>query len=63
MRETMELVVQDISEAILMLGRQGVPNQGLLDQLELAPTILTRLGVPVPDTMAAGPFLRGNDPA
>ena len=36
LRETMELLVQDIAEAILMLGRQGVPNQGLLDRLELA---------------------------
>lgn len=36
LRETMELLVQDIAEAVLMLGRQDVPNQGLLDQLELA---------------------------
>jgi len=36
LREAMELLVQNIAEAILMLGRQGVPNQGLLDQLELA---------------------------
>ena len=29
----------------------------LLDQLQLAPTILRRLGVPVPETMKAKPFL------
>lgn len=34
-REAMEFLVQDVSEAVVMLGRQDVPNQGLLDQLEL----------------------------
>jgi predicted AlkP superfamily pyrophosphatase or phosphodiesterase len=29
----------------------------LLDQLQLAPTLLSRLGVPVPETMKAKPFL------
>jgi bisphosphoglycerate-independent phosphoglycerate mutase (AlkP superfamily) len=29
----------------------------LLDQLQLAPTVLKRLGVPVPETMKAKPFL------
>lgn len=29
----------------------------MLDQLQLAPTILRRLGVPIPDTMKAMPFL------
>jgi bisphosphoglycerate-independent phosphoglycerate mutase (AlkP superfamily) len=28
-----------------------------LDQLALAPSILTRLGVPVPETMKAKPFM------
>lgn len=32
---TMELLIQDVSEALVLLGRQDVPNQGLLDQLEL----------------------------
>lgn len=36
LRQTMELLVQDVSEALVMLGRQDVPNQGLLEQLELA---------------------------
>lgn len=35
LRDTMELLVQDVSEALLMLGRQDVPQQALLDQLEL----------------------------
>lgn len=35
LRETMDFLVQDISEALLMLGRQDVPQQALLDQLEL----------------------------
>jgi hypothetical protein len=34
-REAMEYLVQDVSEALVMLGRQDVPNQGLLDRLEL----------------------------
>jgi len=35
LRETMELLVQDVSEALLILGRQDVPQQALLEQLEL----------------------------
>jgi predicted AlkP superfamily pyrophosphatase or phosphodiesterase len=35
----------------------GPEPDRLLDQLSLAPTILSRLGVPVPETMAAPPFL------
>jgi predicted AlkP superfamily pyrophosphatase or phosphodiesterase len=37
---------------------EGPGKDVLLDQLALAPTILTRLGVPVPETMKAAPFLR-----
>lgn len=37
---------------------QGPDEDVLLDQLQLAPTILSRLGAPVPETMAAEPFLR-----
>ncbi len=36
---------------------QGWSTDTLLDQLQLAPTILTRLGVGVPETMTAEPFL------
>lgn len=36
---------------------KGPQPDTLLDQLQLAPTILTRLGVPVPGTMTAQPFL------
>ncbi len=36
---------------------EGPTEDAVLDQLALAPTILTRLGVPVPDTMASRPFL------
>ncbi len=36
---------------------EGPAKDALLDELQLAPTILTRLGVPVPATMAAGSFL------
>ena len=36
---------------------QGPQADTLLDQLQLAPTILSRLGVPVPATMRAKPFL------
>ncbi|OLP53089.1 nucleotide pyrophosphatase [Rhizobium rhizosphaerae] len=39
-------------------GGQGPEEDTLLDQLQLAPTILSRLGVPVPETMKAAPFLR-----
>lgn len=35
LRETMNLLVQDVSEALLLLGRQDVPQQALLNQLEL----------------------------
>ena len=37
---------------------EGPGDDVLLNQLQLAPTILTRLGVPVPATMKAEPFLR-----
>ncbi|TPK68015.1 alkaline phosphatase family protein [Mesorhizobium sp. B2-4-19] len=37
---------------------QGPEADTLLDQLQLAPTVLSRLGVPVPATMKAKPFLR-----
>jgi hypothetical protein len=30
----------------------------VLDQLALAPSILSRMGVAVPDTMKAAPFMR-----
>ncbi|MBN9221717.1 MAG: alkaline phosphatase family protein [Mesorhizobium sp.] len=36
---------------------KGPEGDVLLDQLQLAPTILSRLGVPVPATMKAKPFL------
>ncbi|MBD9371056.1 alkaline phosphatase family protein [Rhizobium sp. ARZ01] len=36
----------------------GPQADTLLDQLQLAPTILRRLGVPVPETMRGEPFLR-----
>lgn len=36
---------------------QGAAPDACLDQLQLAPSILTRLGVPVPDTMQGRPFL------
>ena len=36
---------------------RGPAADVLLDQLQLAPTILGRLGVPVPKTMKARPFL------
>lgn len=34
-RKETDLLVQDVSEALVMLGRMGVPNQDLLDRLEL----------------------------
>lgn len=37
--------------------RQGLGKGVVLEQLALAPTILTRLGVGVPDTMQAPAFL------
>lgn len=36
---------------------EGPPADVVLDQLSLAPTVLGRLGVPVPGTMKAAPFL------
>lgn len=36
---------------------KGPEADTLLDQLQLAPTVLSRLGVPVPATMKARPFL------
>lgn len=36
---------------------EGPPPDTLLDQLALAPTVLTRLGVAVPQTMGVPPFL------
>lgn len=36
---------------------KGPDADTLLDQLQLAPTVLQRLGVPVPETMKAEPFL------
>ncbi len=36
---------------------EGPPEDVHLDQLQLAPTILTRLGVPIPPSMKAAPFL------
>lgn len=35
LREVMNLLVQDVSEALLLLGKQDVPQQAVLDQLEL----------------------------
>ncbi len=37
---------------------EGPGADTLLDQRALAPTILTRLGVPVPETMTVSPFLK-----
>ncbi len=37
---------------------EGPEADVLIDQLQLAPTILSRLGAPVPDTMKAASFLR-----
>jgi bisphosphoglycerate-independent phosphoglycerate mutase (AlkP superfamily) len=36
----------------------GPPKDTVIDQLQLAPTILNRLGAPVADTMKAKPFLK-----
>ncbi|MEM1236445.1 MAG: alkaline phosphatase family protein [Pseudomonadota bacterium] len=35
----------------------GPPADTIIDQLQLAPTVLTRLGAPIPDTMKAESFL------
>ena len=44
--------------ALYYFGKaKGPKADTLLDQLQLAPTILSRLGVPVPGTMKAKPFL------
>ena len=44
--------------ALYYFGDAEGPDQDtVLDQLQLAPTILTRLGAPVPATMKAKPFL------
>ena len=44
--------------ALYYFGSGDGPREDiLLDQLQLAPSILTRLGVPVPETMKAAPFL------
>lgn len=39
-------------------GASDLPQEdALLDQLALAPSILTRMGMPVPSSMTADPFL------
>jgi predicted AlkP superfamily pyrophosphatase or phosphodiesterase len=44
--------------ALYYFGAAAGPSEdALLDQLQLAPTILKRLGAPVPETMKAEPFL------
>lgn len=44
--------------ALYYFGPAKGPDTGiLLDQLQLAPTILSRLGVPIPSSMKATPFL------
>jgi predicted AlkP superfamily pyrophosphatase or phosphodiesterase len=48
--------MQDV--ALYYFGEGTGPDRDtLLDQLQLAPTILKRLGVPVPSTMKAPPFI------
>lgn len=37
---------------------KGPAEDSVIDQLQLAPTILKRLGAPIPDTMKAKPFLQ-----
>ncbi|HEV7415309.1 MAG TPA: alkaline phosphatase family protein, partial [Tianweitania sediminis] len=49
--------MQDFALYYFGSGKGPSPDT-LLDQLQLAPTVLTRLGVAVPDTMKARPFLR-----
>ncbi|MCX7888359.1 MAG: alkaline phosphatase family protein [Rhodobacteraceae bacterium] len=39
-------------------GGEGPPPDTVIGQLQLAPTILSRLGLPLPATMTAGSFLR-----
>jgi predicted AlkP superfamily pyrophosphatase or phosphodiesterase len=48
--------MQDVALYYFGPGR-GPAGDTLLDQLQLAPTILSRLGVPVPPTMKAETFL------
>ncbi|GAA6202367.1 alkaline phosphatase family protein [Aquicoccus sp. SU-CL01552] len=44
--------------ALYYFGPAQGPDEGtVLDQLQLAPTILKRLGAPIPETMKAQPFL------
>ena len=44
--------------ALYYFGASALPPpDAVLDQLALAPSILTRMGVPVPATMKAKPFL------
>ncbi|MDX2484727.1 MAG: alkaline phosphatase family protein [Pseudodonghicola sp.] len=44
--------------ALYYFGPAKGPAEGVvLDQLQLAPTILKRLGAPIPDTMKSAPFL------
>jgi predicted AlkP superfamily pyrophosphatase or phosphodiesterase len=49
--------MQDVALYYFGKGKGGPAKDTLLDQLQLAPTVLTRLGVPVPATMKAKPFL------
>ena len=48
---------QDFALYYFGTGKGPAPDT-LLDQLALAPTILRRMGVPVPPSMSAAPFLR-----
>ncbi|MER9032120.1 alkaline phosphatase family protein [Mesorhizobium sp. M0674] len=48
--------MQDFALYYFGAGKGPDPDT-LLDQLQLAPTVLKRLGVPVPETMKAKPFL------
>ena len=48
--------MQDVALYYFGKGKGPKPDV-LLDQLQLAPTILKRLGVPIPKTMKAKPFL------
>jgi predicted AlkP superfamily pyrophosphatase or phosphodiesterase len=36
---------------------EGPASETVIDQLQIAPTILSRLGVPIPASMTARPFL------
>ena len=49
---------QQVSALYWFGGGEGPVADSVIDQLQLAPTILTRLGVPVPATMTAASFLR-----